>query len=87
MVLIEEIEAAGKSCRLQVFASDVDAEALETARAGIYPEGIAAHVSPERLSRFFVKGEHSYRVSKELRDTVVFAQQSLVSDPPFSGST
>jgi len=84
MVLIEEIQAAGKSCRLQIFASDVDAEALETARAGIYPEGIAAHVSAERLSRFFIKREHSYQVNRELRDTVVFAQQSLVSDPPFS---
>jgi len=84
MVLIEEIEAAGKVCRLQVFASDVDTEALETARAGIYPEGIAAHVSSQRLSRFFIKKEHCYQVNKELRDTVVFAQQSLVSDPPFS---
>ncbi len=84
MVLIEEIQAAEKSCRLQVFASDIDAEALETARAGIYPEGIAAHVSAERLSRFFIRGEHSYQVNKELRETVVFAQQSLVSDPPFS---
>ncbi len=84
MVLIEEIQASEKSCHLQVFASDVDAEALEAARNGVYPEGIAAHVSADRLSRFFVKGEHSYRVNKELRDTVVFAQQSLVSDPPFS---
>ena len=84
MVLIEEIQAAGRSCRLQVFASDVDAEALETARAGIYPEGIAAHVSAERLSRFFITGEHCYQVNKELRETVVFAQQSLISDPPFS---
>ena len=84
MVLIEEIQAAGRICHLQVFASDVDAEALETARAGIYPEGIAAHVSAQRLSRFFIKGEHSYQVNKELRETVVFAQQSLVSDPPFS---
>ncbi len=84
MVLIEEIEAAGKACRLQVFASDVDVEALAIARAGIYPEGIAAHVSAKRLSRFFVRGEHSYQVSKELREAVVFAQQSLVSDPPFS---
>jgi two-component system CheB/CheR fusion protein len=84
MLLIEEIEASGKVCRLQVFASDVDADALETARVGIYPEGIAAHVSVQRLSRFFIKREHSYQVNKELRDTVVFAQQSLVSDPPFS---
>jgi chemotaxis methyl-accepting protein methylase/C4-dicarboxylate-specific signal transduction histidine kinase len=84
ILLLEEIEAAGKACRLQVFASDVDVEGLATARAGIYPEGIAAHVSARRLSRFFVKGEHRYQVSKELRDAVVFAQQSLVSDPPFS---
>ncbi|MBI3784601.1 MAG: PAS domain-containing protein [Deltaproteobacteria bacterium] len=84
MMLIEEIEAAGKASRLQVFASDVDTEALETARVGIYPESIAAHVSPERLSRFFIKSEHSYKLNKELREVVVFAQQSLTSDPPFS---
>ncbi len=84
MMLIEEIEATGKIRRLQVFGSDVDTEALETARTGIYPEGIAAHVSPQRLSRFFTKSEHSYQVNRELRDCVVFAQQSLISDPPFS---
>jgi len=84
MLLIEEIQAAQKSCRLQVFASDIDTDALEAARAGVYPDGIAAHVSAERLSRFFTKGDHSYQVNKELRDTVVFAQQNLVSDPPFS---
>ncbi len=84
MVLIEEMQAAGKICQLQVFASDVDTEALEAARAGVYPEGIAAHVPPERLAHFFVKQDHHYRASKELRDTVTFAQQSLISDPPFS---
>jgi chemotaxis methyl-accepting protein methylase/signal transduction histidine kinase len=84
MLLAEESQAAQKPCVLQLFASDVDAEALESARAGVYPEGIAANISPERLERFFTKGEHTYRVNKELRDTVVFAQQSLVSDPPFS---
>jgi len=84
MVLAEETQAARKSCTLQLFASDVDAEALEAARGGVYPEGIAANVSLERLERFFTKGEHTYRVNKELRDAVVFAQQSLVSDPPFS---
>lgn len=84
MILIEEIEASGKNHRLQVFASDVDVPALERARAGVYPEGIAARISPERLSRFFVKGEHSYQVTKDLRDGVVFAQQSLIGDPPFS---
>jgi PAS domain S-box-containing protein len=84
MVLIEEIEASGKGCPLQVFATDIDIQALETARSGTYPDGIAAHVSPKRLARFFVAAEHSFRVKKELRDAVVFAPQSLISDPPFS---
>ncbi len=84
MVLLEEIEAAGKTCPLQVFATDVDLGALESARAGTYPEGIAAHVHPQRLARFFVRNGHCYRVTKELRDVVVFAPQSLLSDPPFS---
>ncbi len=84
IVLTDEIHASGKNLRLQVFASDVDTEALNSARAGVYPEGIAAHVSTERLARYFLKDEHTYRVTKDLRDSVVFAQQSLVSDPPFS---
>lgn len=84
MVLLEEIHASEKSCCLQVFASDVDVDALEVARAGVYQEGIAAYVRPERLSRFFIKGECGYRVNAELRDAVVFAHQSLLSDPPFS---
>ena len=57
MVVLEELRAAGSSCRLQVFASDVDTEALDTARGGVYPETIAADVSPERLSQFFSKSE------------------------------
>ncbi len=84
MVLIEELHAAAKGCALQVLASDVGADALEVARAGVYLEGIEAHVRPDRLARFFVKGEHSYRVSKQLRDAVVFAEHNVVSDPPFS---
>jgi chemotaxis methyl-accepting protein methylase/nitrogen fixation/metabolism regulation signal transduction histidine kinase len=84
MVAIEERQANGRLPRAQIFASDVDAEVLDTARAGVYPEGIAAQVSPERLSRFFIKSAHSYQVTKELREAVVFAQQSLITDPPFS---
>ena len=84
MTLIEEVRVAGKNCRLQVFATDIDTVALEVARSGVYPETIASDVSPERLSRFFTKSEHSYHVNKELRDVVIFAQQNLVGDPPFS---
>jgi chemotaxis methyl-accepting protein methylase/signal transduction histidine kinase len=84
MVLTEEVEAARKHCSLQVFATDVDTEALETARTGTYADAIALQMSPQRLARFFVKSGGCYQVAASLRNTVVFAPQSLVSDPPFS---
>jgi two-component system CheB/CheR fusion protein len=84
MLLIEELHAARKPGTVQVFASDVDAAALDVARAGLYPASIAADVSPERLRRFFVEEDHALRVSGELRESVVFARQNLVADPPFS---
>jgi two-component system CheB/CheR fusion protein len=84
MSFIEGISAARKPAHLQIFASDVDANALDVARAGLYPASIAADVPPERLRRFFVEEDHTFRVSQELRESVVFARQNLVADPPFS---
>jgi two-component system CheB/CheR fusion protein len=84
MLLIEQLQAAQKSCNIQVFASDIDKEALEGARAGIYPESIGADVPPERLRRFFSKEGETYQVGKQVRECVVFALQNLISDPPFS---
>jgi two-component system CheB/CheR fusion protein len=84
MLLVEQMQAAQKSCELQIFASDVDRDALQVARTGVYPESIAADVPLDRLRRFFTKGEGTYRVGKEIRESVVFAEQNLISDPPFS---
>ena len=84
MLLSEQLQASDKSCDIQMFASDIDQDALAVARAGIYPENVAADVTSERLRHFFVKGEHTHRINKEIREAVVFAQQNLVSDPPFS---
>tara|TARA_R110002096_G_scaffold181342_3_gene358976 strand:- start:1144 stop:5658 length:4515 start_codon:yes stop_codon:yes gene_type:complete len=84
MLLIENITANRKHIKLQIFASDVDDRALEVARAGIYPGSIEADVSPARLRRFFIKEDHTYRVSPELRDSVVFANQNVLADAPFS---
>jgi two-component system CheB/CheR fusion protein len=84
MVLLEQAPAADPRLTVQVFASDLDQTALEFARAGTYPASIAADVPPERLRRFFVKGEHTYQATKQLRETVVFAAQNLIGDPPFS---
>ncbi|MGH8583684.1 MAG: CheR family methyltransferase, partial [Gammaproteobacteria bacterium] len=84
MLLCEELRRVDKPCALQIFASDIDLDALAFARAGIYPENIAADVASERLRRFFVKGGHTYRINKDIREAVVFAEQNIVSDPPFS---
>lgn len=70
--------------RLQIFATDLDIEAIAKARQGLYPETITSDVSPDRLNRFFVKEDGKYRVCKEIRETIVFAQQDVVMDPPFT---
>jgi two-component system CheB/CheR fusion protein len=83
MLLLDELQAAKHDGRVQIFASDVDVGALEFARAGLYPESSVADVPQERARRFFVEEDHCFRVTKTLRDAVVFARQNLVADPPF----
>ncbi len=80
---MEEIKPP-KKFTLNVFATDLDKDAIDKARQGVYPANIAADVSPERLKRFFAKDEHGYRVGTEIREMVVFAPQSLILDPPFT---
>ncbi len=84
MLLIEQLDKATKHCPIQVFASDIDESALSIARNGLYPENVAAGLSDKRLKRFFTKEDHSFRVNKALRETVTFAVQNVISDPPFS---
>ena len=80
---LEKVKPVG-SFSLQVFATDLDKDAIDKARTGIYPVNIAADVSPERLRRFFVKEERGYRVGKAAREIVVFAPQNVIMDPPFT---
>ena len=70
--------------KIQIFATDVDDEAIAEAREHFYPKTIAADVSPERLKRFFVREGNFYRVRKELRETILFAPHNILRDPPFS---
>ncbi|ADB15876.1 MCP methyltransferase/methylesterase, CheR/CheB with PAS/PAC sensor [Pirellula staleyi DSM 6068] len=85
MLLLEHQSLAQNPCRLQIFATDIDEPALEIARRGLYPDEIAADVSPERLARFFTRvDEVHWQVSKQLRETVTFAFQNLIADAPFS---
>ncbi len=71
---------------MQVFATDIDSQAIATARAGLYPASIAADVSPERLARFFAAEPDgsAYRIHKAIRDMLVFSEQDVIKDPPFS---
>src|SRR5260370_18955164 len=69
---------------IQIFATDLSDPGIEKARAGLYSRDIAQDVSPERLRRFFTEADGGYRISKPLRDMVVFARQNVIADPPFS---
>ncbi|ACM22127.1 protein glutamate methylesterase CheB and methyltransferase CheR [Geotalea daltonii FRC-32] len=77
------VTPAGKFT-LQIFATDLDPDAIDKARQGLYPANIAADISPERLHRFFIKEENGYRVGKEIREMVTFATQNVIMDPPFT---
>lgn len=85
MLLCEHAATLPYPPRIQVFATDIDEVAIEIARAGLYPAAIEADVSPERLRRFFDRGEGGqYRLRKEVRGKVMFAPHNLLRDPPFS---
>jgi two-component system CheB/CheR fusion protein len=84
MLLHEQMENQQKNLGLQIFASDLDETAIRIARAGLYPESVAADVGPDRLKRFFTAEKGHYRLSKHVRESVVCAQQNLLNDPPFS---
>ncbi len=84
-ILFKEYMAENSAVReFQIFGTDIDARAIEKARGGRYLENIAADLSAQRLERFFEKAGGSYRVKREIRDPVVFAEQNLLRDPPFS---
>ncbi len=80
---LEQVKPRG-NCTLQIFATDLDRDAINKARQGCFPDNVAAAVTPEQLSRFFSKEDHGYRVRKEIREMVTFAPQNLVMDPPFT---
>ncbi|HVS22605.1 MAG TPA: chemotaxis protein CheB [Gammaproteobacteria bacterium] len=85
ILLSEEFRSVDKSPNIQIFATDVDETSLETARQSVYPDSITSVISPERLTRFFTKLDaHHYQVSKQIRESVVFAPQNLIGDAPFS---
>ncbi len=81
---VQEIIQNHKNLTLQIFATDLDHDAIEIARKGVYPKNIAADVSPERLSQFFTPLGQGYIVNTAIREMVVFAPQNVIKDPPFT---
>ncbi|MGV8868747.1 MAG: chemotaxis protein CheB [Janthinobacterium svalbardensis] len=69
---------------LQIFATDLSADAIDRARQGRFPPTISSEVSTERLERFFLQDKSDYLVRKEIRNMIIFAQQNIISDPPFT---
>lgn len=84
MLALEVAERLDRPMHLQIFATDLDSRAVAIARHGRYPAGIAADVGAERLRKFFVGDVRGYRVSKRVRDCIVFATHNLLRDPPFT---
>lgn len=73
-----------KNITLQIFASDIDSDAIEKARKGFYSESILEDVSQERINAFFTKEETGFRVNSKIREMVVFASHNVIKDPPFT---
>ena len=86
IVFKEVMEDLGKSknISLQIFATDIDNDAVERARKGFFQKNITSDVSPERINRFFSTEGEGYRINTSIREMVVFASQNVVRDPPFT---
>ncbi len=90
-LLQERLEEQRQSFKLQVFATDIDSQAVAAARVGIYPASISADLTPERLARFFAPEPEgadgnapAYRIHKNIRELLIFSEQDVIKDPPFS---
>jgi two-component system CheB/CheR fusion protein len=84
MLFQEQIDELGQQVTLQIFASDIDPDAVAFAREGLYPQAIESDVSADRLAHFFRKEDSHYRVSKDLRSSIVFTKHDVLVDPSFA---
>ncbi len=84
MIVKETIEELGKDNEIQIFGTDLDSDAIKTARNGTYPLTIAKDVSSNRLNKFFIRKDDSYIIKKNIRELVIFAVHDAIRDPPFA---
>ena len=74
----------GKNFKLQIFATDLDRDAIDKARQGVFCDGITADLTPEQLRHYFTNEDGGYRVRAEIREMVIFSPHSVIKDPPFT---
>lgn len=84
MLFHEYLDGVKKGNEIQIFATDIDIQAVDKARIGTYPANIVEDVGEDRLRRFFIREENGYRIKKDIREKIVFAVQDLIKDPPFT---
>lgn len=84
ILLIEYMNITGKDFKIQIFATDINDEALNFARSGVYPESFTHDISEERLQYFFDKKDNTYAFKRQFREMIIFANHNLIKDPPFS---
>ncbi|MBU1565673.1 MAG: PAS domain-containing protein [Proteobacteria bacterium] len=86
ILLHEGLERFKTNLKVLIFATDIDSQAIATARIGTYPAKIADNITPERLARFFTlePDGNTYRIHKNIRELLIFSEQNVIKDPPFS---
>lgn len=84
IIINELLEESGKNLDVQIFGTDIDPDAITTARSGTYPSSISSDVNPERLKRFFIKKDNFYNIKNPIREMAVFASHDVLKDPPFT---
>jgi two-component system CheB/CheR fusion protein len=84
MLLHEQIGALDQPVSYQIFATDIDDKALNIARRALYPPTVAGDMTADRFERFFTENQELYRISKAIRENILFAVQDVISDPHFS---
>ena len=86
ILMQERIELLKRNYSVQIFATDIDSRAITIARTGLYPASIAADMTPARLERFFspLPDASAFRIQKGIRDMLIFCEQDVIKDPPFS---
>ncbi|WP_321417874.1 chemotaxis protein CheB [uncultured Methanomethylovorans sp.] len=86
ILLQEEMDKLKQTFKVQIFATDIDSRAIDQARKGVYPSSISTDVPPERLTRFFIYDPDldTYSIQKKIREMVIFSEQDVIRDPPFS---